>query len=77
MDKEERDQLLARLDERTHNIWRVTEKQEGNIRELNGHVRENTSRSVSNKVWIRIITSVGGAALLFVLTCLIGIIKLG
>lgn len=42
MTDEERDSLLARLDERTNNIYHLAETTESHLRELNGTVRKNT-----------------------------------
>lgn len=47
MKLKERDDLLVRLDERTANIWRVTELQEQHLRELNG-----STRKIANRVTI-------------------------
>jgi len=39
---QERDELLIRLDERTDNIYKLTEKQEKHLSELNDKVSKNT-----------------------------------
>ena len=48
----ERDDLLIRLDERTCNIWVLTERQEKHLAELNNSVAKNTQRltAVETKV---------------------------
>ncbi len=38
MNPKDRDELLGRLDERTQNIWRVTEQQEKHLAKQNGHI---------------------------------------
>ena len=40
----EKDELLIRLDERTANIYHLTEKQEAHLMELNDRVGKNSSR---------------------------------
>jgi len=54
MKQDERDDLLTRLDERTRNIWRTIESVEGHVKETNGHVRDNSSRSRANRLIINI-----------------------
>ena len=49
-DIEARDQFretLARIDERTSNIWRLTESQEMHLRTLNGTVAETVRRQTA------------------------------
>ena len=43
MKPKERDELLVRLDERTNNIWRLTEKQEDHLSKLNDQTSKNTT----------------------------------
>ena len=50
---------LGRIDERTANTYRLTEKQEQHLRDINGQIAlqaaliaTNTERSLSNAVWI-------------------------
>lgn len=46
---EERDELLARLDERTNNIWRTTKEQETHLKELNGSIQRQAVMIETNK----------------------------
>ena len=64
MDKDERDQLLFRLDERSTNTWRLIEKLERHAAEQNGYIRENFMATSRNTIWRRVICGVGGASLL-------------
>ena len=40
----ERDDLLIRIDERTNNIWRVTEVQEKHLAKINSHLEDHSKR---------------------------------
>jgi len=40
----ERDDLLIRIDERTNNIWRVTEEQEKHLARINNHLDDHSKR---------------------------------
>ena len=64
MDKGERDNLLIRLEERSHNTWRLIEKMERHAAEQNGYIRENFTATSKNTIWRRVIVGVGGASLL-------------
>ena len=64
MKPEERDKLLSRLDERTANIWKSIEKLEKHQETQNGHILETFTRSSRNSLWIKIVSGVGGAAIL-------------
>ena len=44
MKPSERDDMLIRIDERTKNIWRVTEKQEEHLERINGHLDDHSRR---------------------------------
>ena len=49
---------VARIDERTQNIYRLDEKQEAHLSKLNGSVLELWKMAVSNKTaifWIKLI----------------------
>jgi len=48
MRPQERDDLLIRIDERTNNIWNVTEKQEKHLKNLNGKVAEAIIKAAEN-----------------------------
>ena len=59
---------IARIDERTRNIWVLTEKQEAHLSKLNGSILDLWKTAISNKTaifWIRLILIgsglVGGA----------------
>ena len=64
MNKETRDQLLFRLDERSINTWRLIEKMERHAAEQNGYIRENFIATSRNTIWRKVIVGVGGASLL-------------
>ena len=49
MKQSERDELLVRLDERTINIYKLTEKQEAHLNKLNSHVSDNKAGIAKNK----------------------------
>ena len=60
---------IARIDERTNNIYHLTEKQEVHLSKLNGSILELWKMTISNKTaifWIRVILIssglVGGAS---------------
>jgi len=40
----ERDDLLIRLDERTNNIWTLTERQEEHLAKINNHLGDHSKR---------------------------------
>ena len=49
---------IARIDERTRNIWVLTEKQEAHLSKLNGSILELWKQTVSNKTsifWIKLV----------------------
>ena len=62
MKPKERDDLLVRLDERTANIWRVTELQEQHLVKLNDSVLKHAIQLSSNKTSIKWIIRVLVAA---------------
>ena len=63
MKAQERDELLIRLDERTCNIWDLTEKQETHLIKLNDALSKHSVDIGKNKtsiMWIvRVLTAVG------------------
>ncbi len=61
MKPKDRDDLLIRIDERTNNIWRVTEAQEKHLEKLNGHLDNHSKRLtvVETKVDERTIAKLG------------------
>ena len=63
MKASERDDLLVRLDERTNNIWRTVEKMEDHVEKQNGFILTCLTRSAVNSRVIKIISSLGGAAI--------------
>ncbi len=48
----ERDQLLIRLDERTRNIWALTEKQEAHLSKLNDSMMKHAVQISANRTSI-------------------------
>ena len=76
MNDAERDALLIRLDERSCNTWQVMEKLEKHNAEQNGFILESLIRSSGNRVWLKIITGVGGSAILFFAGLITKIMKL-
>ncbi len=66
-------EILIRLDERSHNTWRVVEKLEVHAREQNGYIRENYRATAKNTIYRKIIIGIGGTALLSFLLHLIGV----
>lgn len=63
MKVKERDELLVRLDERTRNIWTLTERQEDHLSKLNDSMLKHAIQISSNKTsikWIiRILVAAG------------------
>jgi len=63
MKPKERDELLIRLDERTRNIWTLTEKQEDHLAKINDSMMKHAVQISSNKTsvkWIvRILVAAG------------------
>ena len=53
MKTSERDDLLSRIDERTRNIYRLTEKQEEHLAELNNNMMKHAVQLSSNRTSIR------------------------
>jgi len=64
--QEDRD-MLIRINERTHNIWRAVEQMEQHQREQNDSIRKLFNRTGTNTVWRRVIVGVGGTALLVII----------
>lgn len=62
MKPKERDDLLSRLDERTANIWRVTEAQEKHLVKLNDSILKHAVQISSSKTSIKWIIRVLVAA---------------
>jgi len=58
MKPKERDDLLIRLDERTRNIYRLTEKQENHLAKINDSMLKHAVQISSNKTSIRWIVRV-------------------
>ena len=54
----ERDELLIRLDERTANIYHLTEKQEQHLSDLNDSIARHGKQIVSNSTNIKWITRI-------------------
>ncbi len=53
MKPKERDDLLVRLDERTSNIWTLTEKQEEHLEKINNHLDDHSKRLVIAETQIK------------------------
>ncbi len=53
MRQAERDELLIRLDEKTNNIYTLTEKQEAHLSKINDSLMEHAQQISSNKTSIR------------------------
>jgi len=65
---------LARIDERTQNIWRVVESQDKKIDLIIEHNERQNGWIIRNTIWRRVIVGVGGTGFI----CIIGwLIKLG
>jgi len=64
--QEDRD-MLIRINERTHNIWRAVEQMEQHQREQNDSIRKLFNRTGTNTIWRRVIVSIGGTALLVII----------
>ena len=57
MRTKDRDELLARLDERSANIWKTIEKMEVHLVTLNNSVSENKLGWKINRRWLGVITT--------------------
>lgn len=53
MKPKERDELFGRLDERTRNIWLLTERQEDHLIKLNDAILKHAVQISSNKTSIK------------------------
>lgn len=63
--------LLTRLDERSLNIWRVTEEQDRKIDLiLEGQKAQNGS-ILRNTLWRKVITGIGGVSVVIIITWLL------
>ncbi len=70
MKLQERDELWGRLDERTCNIWVLTEKMEKHLKELNDSVAKNTISCSENKTSNRNLWTVIGFIIFAVATAI-------
>jgi len=64
MNKKERDELLIRLDEKTANIYKLTERQEQHLERLNSTVSKHEKRITRSEVVLYFVlagTAVGGS----------------
>lgn len=63
MKPKERDELLIRLDERSRNIWTLTERQEEHLAKLNDSILKHATQITSNKthIWwiVRVLIAAG------------------
>jgi len=76
MNATQRDELLIRLDERTCNIYTLTEKQEKHLSLLNDSVAKNTMHTAVNKnsiFWLRIISGIVVSGLMAISLKLMGV----
>ena len=62
MKPKERDELLIRLDERSRNIWALTEKQENHLSKINDSLLKHAIQLSSNKTSIKWIVRILVAA---------------
>jgi hypothetical protein len=65
--KQEDRELLARIDERTRNIWRAVEKIEKHQSVQNGYIQQLFKCTNSNTVWRKVIVGVGSSVLLLII----------
>ena len=72
MKEEERDNLLIRLEERTANIWRYVEEIKTHQETQNNHILTSLTCSRSNRLWIKVISGIGGASIILFLTYILG-----
>ncbi len=63
-------ELLARIDERTRNIWRMVERLEKHQAEANGYIKENMKLSIKTAAWVTAIRWIMGIAIAGVITWL-------
>ncbi|HUV46150.1 MAG TPA: hypothetical protein VMW45_03675 [Dehalococcoidia bacterium] len=78
-----RDELLIRLDERTNNIWTLTEKQEEHLAKINNHLDDHSKRltiaetqlaeRTSSKVSKKAVAGYGGGTAVVVSTLVLAI----
>lgn len=73
MKTDERDDLMVRLDERTINIWRVTEAQDKKLDTILDHQAEQNGWIQRNTIYRRVIVGVGGPAVIAFILHLIGV----
>ena len=72
----DRDNLLIRLDERSTNTWRLVEKIEVHLVELNESVSNNKTGVAVNKKSINLLWKIGGGCATIILTGTAVILKL-
>ena len=67
MNPKDRDTILIRVDERTRNIWRVTEDMKRHQELQNSNIAEALKMCYTSKAWVRIGQwVVGGIVLLLI-----------
>ncbi|KKL92585.1 hypothetical protein LCGC14_1883260 [marine sediment metagenome] len=64
---------MARIDERTLNIWRVTEAQDKKLDHLIEHQAKQNGWIMRNTIYRRIMVSIGGATIMTFILHLIGV----
>ena len=72
----ERDNLLIRLDERTQNIWNLTEKQEAHLSKINDAIAEHTTSIAVNKNSIRLQWKIFGGTFTIISAAIALVLKL-
>lgn len=64
--KKENDELLARMDERSLNTYKLMEKLEHHQEEQNGNIQETLLRTKTNRIFI----GIGGIGIMLMITWL-------
>ena len=70
----DRDELLGRLDERTRNIYTLTEKQEKHLEKINGAITEQRVKIEKNTVRIGLMWKLGGGLFVIISGILIKVL---
>ena len=68
--KQELDELLFRVDERTCNIYKLLEKQEAHLRDINNSVAENSIDCAKSRTSVRNLWTVIGLIVVAVATAI-------
>lgn len=70
LNREKRDELLIRLDERSQNTWRSVEEIKGHLATLNDSVAKHSVTLGINRKWLGFLSAI-------ITTCIIALIKSG